>query len=303
MANQTTGRAPSLMRLVFVLLAMGACLTVVILLLGVPLNAELVSFCFDSFEFFGGDYRALADCLDFAAETTVTETPEVQIPVEQHVVIDGPLFSCNESDLMVSFVFNQPATGEFELDWGAVPTGGNQSVSIQDSSVVSFRPDLHDEDGTYNILSIVLSDGSGTIYDDTEIRQVETCSTQMGEVPPSPTSTPNPDGTPTIINSVCVGSGPSKQLMVVFEFEQDVLGEYAALVAEIPYQHSPVGDYPHRLYYFGTPPPQGPITIQLVSIPDLAIAFEETYIPVVCGPREDSDDDDDDDGGYTPPGS
>ena len=100
-----------------------------------------------------------------------------------------------------------------------------------------------------------------------------------------------PDGIPVILNSTCVGKGAGKQLMIVFEFEQDVIGEYSALVADNPYELAPVTQYPDRLYYFGTPPPQGTITIQLLSIPDQEIAFVDRYIPVVCGPQEKKDDD------------
>ena len=109
----------------------------------------------------------------------------------------------------------------------------------------------------------------------------------------------DPDGIPVILNSTCVGKSESKQLMIVFEFEQGVIGDYEALVADIPYELAPVTSYPNRLYYFGTPPPQGPITIRLVSTSNQAIAYEEMYTPVVCGPQEEKEDDDD--GGYTPP--
>jgi len=103
---------------------------------------------------------------------------------------------------------------------------------------------------------------------------------------------------PEIINSTCVGSGDFKQLMIVFEFEQEVLSRYAAFVADSPYELAPVVTYPNRLYYFGPPPPQGPIPIRLVSLVDSAIVYDDTYVPVVCGPREKKEDNE---GGYSPP--
>jgi hypothetical protein len=88
--------------------------------------------------------------------------------------------------------------------------------------------------------------------------------------------------------------------MIVFEFEQDVMGNYEAYIANIPYQLTPVSGYPKRLYYIGEPPPQGPISINLILTSEKPRSvFLETYTPVVCGPQEKQNDDGDE--SYQPP--
>src|SRR5687768_13971188 len=100
----------------------------------------------------------------------------------------------------------------------------------------------------------------------------------------STTSVPPPDLTPNkipILNSAtCL---PSRQLMIAFEFEGPVLGQYRALVADTPYQLASVINQPALWFFSGEPPPEGPIVIRLVSAIDQVVVFEETYTPPVCG--------------------
>jgi hypothetical protein len=100
---------------------------------------------------------------------------------------------------------------------------------------------------------------------------------------PTPTTVTDLDGIPVLYRATCL---QSKQLMISFEFEQPVLGQYQALVADIPYQLVSVANQPATLFFFGDPPPQGPVVIRLVSVPDQTVVFEETHTPPVCGPRE-----------------
>jgi hypothetical protein len=90
----------------------------------------------------------------------------------------------------------------------------------------------------------------------------------------------SPMGVPVIQSATCL---PGKQLMIAFEFERPVLGQYQVLVDEIPYQLSSVVSQPAILFFTGKPPDAGPVLIRLVSATDEVIVFEETYTPPVCG--------------------
>lgn len=89
-----------------------------------------------------------------------------------------------------------------------------------------------------------------------------------------------PNEIPIVNSATCL---PGRQLMIAFEFETPVLGQYRALVADIPYQLASVVSQPAILYFSGEPPPEGPIVIRLLSVTDQAVVFEETYTPPVCG--------------------
>ena len=220
-------------------------------------------------------------------------------PVIEPTIQDGITNNCDGYVLVASFEFDQPVSGEIEFSWydDELVDGEYAKVAtatVQNDTLVSFRlENAYALSGKYNIQpsSLRFLESGESINIPNETLHWDACSIAEELLAP--------DHTPEIINATCVGKGAGKQLMIVFKFDQDVIGEYAALVADIPYELASVTQYPDRLYYFGTPPPQGPITIKLVSTSNQAIAYKEIYTPVVCGPQEKNKDDDD--GGYTPP--
>jgi hypothetical protein len=106
--------------------------------------------------------------------------------------------------------------------------------------------------------------------------------TNVSDCSLSDTLSPNaaPTGVPSIHSATCL---PSRQLMIAFAFEEPVLGQYQALVADSPYRLASVVTQPAVLFFSGEPPPEGPIIVKLVSAPDEIVVFEETYTPPVCG--------------------
>lgn len=104
---------------------------------------------------------------------------------------------------------------------------------------------------------------------------VSDCST-IGALPPQLSSI----GSPIIHSATCL---PTRHLMIAFEFEESLPGQYQALVAGIPYQLASVINQPAMLFFSGDPPPGGPIVIKLISAIDQVVMFEETYTPPVCG--------------------
>ena len=85
---------------------------------------------------------------------------------------------------------------------------------------------------------------------------------------------------PVISSATCL---PNRQLMIAFEFDQPVLGQYRALVDDIPYKVASVINQPAMWFFSGEPPSEGPVVIRLVSATNEVTVFEETYTPPVCG--------------------
>jgi hypothetical protein len=73
--------------------------------------------------------------------------------------------------------------------------------------------------------------------------------------------------------------------MISFEFDKPVLGQYQALVADLPYQLTSVVNQPAVLYFSGEPPREGPAIIKLISATDQVVVFEETHTTPACNPN------------------
>jgi hypothetical protein len=95
----------------------------------------------------------------------------------------------------------------------------------------------------------------------------------------NPTLITNTDNMPIAQQTTCL---PGKRLMVAFEFDKPVLGQYQALIANLPYQLVSVGNQPAILFFSGDSPSQGPVVIRLISATDQEVVFEESYTPPVC---------------------
>lgn len=167
----------------------------------------------------------------------------------------GPDFFPSDQGMTDTYAINQTMTAAVDhldlvIPVDSMPVGeqifGNISVS---------------EEGSYSHVAFILD--------------VSDCST-TSNLPSTPTVT----GVPTIQSATCL---PSRQLMIAFEFEGPVLGQYQALISDIPYQLSSVVSQPTLLFFSGEPPPNGPIVISLVSATDQVVVFEETYTPPICG--------------------
>jgi len=128
--------------------------------------------------------------------------------------------------------------------------------------------------------NIIVSDGEGVISHVAYLINVYDCSAVN---PPLPDETLIPvAGIPAIYSATCLSN---QQLMIAFEFDKPVLGQYQALVANLPYQLASVVSQPAMLFFSGDSPPEGPVIIRLVSATDQAVVFEETYLPPVCSSK------------------
>jgi len=125
--------------------------------------------------------------------------------------------------------------------------------------------------------NMIVSDGEGIISHVAYLINVNDCSAFN---PPLTDETLIPVvGIPAIYSATCL---PNQQLMIAFEFDKLVLGQYQALVADLPYQLASVVSQPAMLFFSGDSPPQESVVIRLVSATDQVVVFEETYTPPVC---------------------
>jgi hypothetical protein len=129
--------------------------------------------------------------------------------------------------------------------------------------------------------NIIVSDGEDVFSHVAYLLNVYDCSAVN---PPLPNETIMPvAGIPTIYSATCL---PNQQLMIAFEFDKPVLGQYQVLVANLPYQLASVVSQPAMLFFSGDSPPEGPVIIRLVSAIDQAVVFEETYTPPNCSHKQ-----------------
>ncbi|RPJ19686.1 MAG: hypothetical protein EHM33_29875 [Chloroflexi bacterium] len=125
------------------------------------------------------------------------------------------------------------------------------------------------------IFGNVAVSGDGASSHVTYLINVSDCS--LGSAIPS---NPVVTSIPSIHSATCL---PNKQLMIAFAFEEPVLGQYQALVADTPYELASVVTQPSVLFFAGEPPPEGLVVVKLVSATDEVVVFEETYTPPICG--------------------
>ena len=297
MANQA-GQKPNMMRLIFALLSIGACLTAIVILFSIPVDADAVSDCYF---LYSDDIELLAECLDFTVNTSLDQDQEEQNQQEDQnqydlpTVSGEPTIACDGNVLKVSFEFNQPVSGEFTLYWADSGGDKNQTTTAQNDTAINFSlENATAQDGTYTISAIALANGEGaTIYGNIETLEWPSCSPQAEDE----YEIPNPDGTPVIYSATCL---QGTTLMVVFQFPEPITGQYEAAIDKQVFQYTPVPNYPNRAYFIGPPPEyQGPVSVSLSTMPDGTVVFEQQdYEFPACGVQKEKKDDG---GGYVPP--
>jgi len=250
-----------------------------------------------------------------------TPTPRPRVP-------QANVGACLEGNqLTVSVQFDMPVTGDVSIQ--VFSSAGNYFVSQPETTGFQQTTDLYESNAAiippvvqldFVIPTVSMPvgagvtvtfrfDGSvqgsiveGAIVEQSNLTVLE-CRPVEAIPPsptftPSPTLTPNPDGVPVIINFGCLSS---QQFMVVFEFEQPVLGEYEAFVNDVPYELTPFPTEPARLYFIGAAIPGGGFpVIVLKSLPDQLVVLERSDYPTPqCEAPQPTDDGGDDN--YTPP--
>jgi hypothetical protein len=193
----------------------------------------------------------------------------------------------NSEGLKLSVAFDKPLTGTSNIQ---VFTTGDDYFPSEQGISDSFRMNMNISSAADQVDFVIPVDSMPVgeqIFGNFDINdegvssfvaysmKVTDCAVTSGP-PPSPA----PDDTPTINSATCL---PSRHLMIAFQFENQVLGQYRALVADIPYELASVINEPATLFFSGDPPPDGPVLIKLVSATDEVIVFEESYTPPSCG--------------------
>ena len=228
----------------------------------------------------------MGDSAVFARMCSSVPSPVVQGP--DMLVTSRITSACLDTDgLKISVAFDEPLVGASNIQ---VFTTGDDYFPSEQGISDSFRMNMTilDASDHLDILipvdsmpvgeqifgNIAISNGGISSFVAYSMN-VSDCSTNSG-VPANLT----PNELPIISSATCL---PSRHLMIAFQFESPVLGQYRVLVADIPYQLASVINQPATLFFSGDPPPEGPIVIRLISAIDEIVVFEETYTPPVCG--------------------
>jgi hypothetical protein len=214
--------------------------------------------------------------------------PSVGPAGPDHLVTSRITSACIETEgLRISVAFDQPLTGATHIQ---VFTTGDDYFPSEQGISDSFKMSMTIPSAANQVDFMIPVDsmpvgeqifGNFAIKDEgvssfvAYSMNVTDCS-RASETPSGST----PDEIPMIDSATCL---PSQHLMIAFAFESEVLGQYRASVADIPYELASVINKPATLFFSGELPPEGPVVIRLVSATNETTVFEETYTPPICG--------------------
>jgi hypothetical protein len=195
--------------------------------------------------------------------------------------------ACLSGDgLNISVAFDEPLTGTTSLQ---VFTTGDDYFPSEQGISDSFRmrmriPDEADHmDFTIPVDLMPVGEQifGNLVVNDTGVQSFVAYSIFVSDcsAPDVVPADPSPNDIPVIRSATCL---PSRHLMIAFEFEGPVLGQYRASVDDIPYELASVINQPATLFFSGDPPADGPVIIRLLSAIDEAIVFEESFTPPDC---------------------
>jgi hypothetical protein len=224
---------------------------------------------------------------DAFAQTCSNSSSAPLIPGSNQLIASRITSACLDSEgLRISVVFDQPLTGASDLQ---IFTTGDDYFPSEQGISDSFKMNMTVHRAADHLDFIIPVDAMPVgeqIFGNFFISNEGVSSFVaywMNATDCSITSAPPPglapNDTPTINSATCL---PNRRLMIAFEFERPALGQYQALVDDIPYQLASVINQPAMLFFSGEPPPKGPIVIRLISAIDQNVVFEDTYTPPVC---------------------
>jgi hypothetical protein len=217
-------------------------------------------------------------------------TPSVPSAARQLVASKLNSACVDTQGLKISVAFRAPVTGQasiqvFSTGPDFFPSGQGMTDTYEMSRMISTEVDRLEfiipvasmPVGEKLFGNIIVSDGEGIFSHVAYLINVYDCSATDTPLPDSASVT---RGDPPVIHSAtCL---PDRQLMLAFKFDEPVLGQYQALVEDLPFQLASVVSQPALLFFSGAALTDEPIVIKLVSATDQVIVFEETYTPPDC---------------------
>jgi hypothetical protein len=234
---------------------------------------------------FACNYDGLEDICSNLSTPIASEDSDLLIPSKiNHACVDA-------NGLKISVAFESPITGNagiqiFSTGPDFFPSGQGMTDTYEMRTTIATAVDHLDlvipvasmPEGEQIFGNIIVSD-EGVSSHVAYLINVHECSTNTALLPDGIMESIN--GVPEIYSMTCL---PGHQLMIAFEFDKPVLGQYQALVANEPYQLASVVTQPAMLFFSGVSPQNGPTVIRLVSATNQAVVFEETFTPPVCNP-------------------
>jgi hypothetical protein len=187
--------------------------------------------------------------------------------------------------LKISVTFDEPLTGSSHIE---VFTTGDDYFPSEQGISDSFRINLTIADEADHLNILVPVDSMpvgeqifGNVATNGDVSSFVAYSIKVADCASANAPLPRlvEGDIPTIHSATCL---PSSHLMIAFQFEGQVLGQYRVLVDDTPYQLASVINQPATLFFSGVPPSEGSSLIRLISATDEVVIFEETYTPPVC---------------------
>jgi hypothetical protein len=217
-----------------------------------------------------------------------SDSPPLRPAGSSQIVASRIVSAClNREGLKISVAFDEPLTGASDIQ---VFTTGDDYFPSEQGISDSFKMNMTVHSAAGHLDFIIPVDAMpvgeqifGNFFiSDEGVSSFVAYSMNVTDcaITSAPPTGLAPNDTPTINSATCL---PSRHLMIAFEFESHVLGQYRASVADRPYQLASVINQPATLFFSGEPPPTGPVVIRLVSATDEEVVFEETFTPPVCG--------------------
>jgi hypothetical protein len=200
--------------------------------------------------------------------------------------------ACVDADgLKVSVAFEEPVTGEasvqiFSTGPDFFPSEHGMTDTYEEHISITNAADSLDLDvpvvsmdvGEQIFGNVVISREGGISSHIAYFLGVSDCAITSAPLTGS-TSITDLDGAVVNFSASCL---PSDRLMIAFEFDRPVPGQYQVLVADTPYRLASVVSQPAGLFFSGEAPPEGPVVVKLISATEQVVVFEESFTPPVC---------------------
>jgi hypothetical protein len=212
--------------------------------------------------------------------------PSQAAPEPKELVSSRITSACLDREgLRISVTFDEPLTGSSNIQ---VFTTGDDYFPSEQGISDSFRMSLTIADEADHLDLLIPVDSMpvgeqifGNVATSGDVSSMVAYSINVADCasPHAPLPSLVVEDVPTIHSATCL---PSSHLMLAFQFDGQVLGQYRVLVDDTPYQLASVINQPATLFFSGDPPAEGASLIRLISATDEVVIFEETYTPPVC---------------------
>lgn len=216
-------------------------------------------------------------------EGLCTDPSSVSIPgVSDPLIASEVISACVDADgLRLSVAFGSPLAGEadiqvFTTGEDVFPSERGMSDTFITTTAIPAETDHLDIEIPVESMSV-----DEHVFGNITVRTENVVSSHVSyfvivsgcSAVSSPATTAANDNHPTTYRMTCLAN---ERLMIAFEFDQPVFGQYQTLVGNQPFALASVGNQPAILFFSGDFLADGPTTIKLISATSQIVLLEET---------------------------